>query len=343
MIRGLQNASAPDAGIQAPTPRRFPLDNAADVGYSYIKDGIVGGPTMRAILIVFILLAIGVSAAAVDYDTCVWSSANIGGKECPKAAMLVPIEISGVPGKFYAQLDTGADATIFYGNILRKFGIDVDSAGGDMPSFRWYENQEQPEKPVFLNWTMDSDIDPQSKDPLDRNVGTIGLDKVMDKILILDFLHERYAVLDDTADLADISDEPIDYVPAEIAYNKFYVRVEMGDDTIPAVRYDCGSSSAALILPLDWWQWATGLNGDEPKVVKDSIQSWGKYIEMWAAPSQYDMIIGAFRMKTPVVTFVDWPDPTLETTKLLGNAPFADSCLVVVDCIRSKFGVRREK
>ncbi len=297
---------------------------------------------MRILVIAVLVLVTTVSAAAVDYNTFIWSSANIGGKECPKAAMFVPIEISGVPGKFYAQLDTGADATIFYGNILRQFGIDVDSTDGDMPSFRWYDGQEADEKPLFLNWTIDGDVDSQSNDPHDRNVGTIGLDKIMDKILVLDFPHERYAVLEDTTALADISDEPFDYVPAAISYNKFYINVELGEDTIQAVRYDCGSSSASLILPLDLWQWATGLNGDEARVVKDSIRSWGKYIEMWAAPSQDDMIIGDFRMKTPVVTFVDWPDPTLEATRLLGNAPFADSCLVVVDCIRSKFGVRRE-
>ncbi len=297
---------------------------------------------MRSITILSLLLVMALPAGAVNYDTFIWSSAKIGGKECPKAAMLVPIEIPGVPGTLYAQLDTGADATIFYGKILRKFGIDVDSINGDMPSFRWYGSSSPLERPLFLNWTIDADIDSLSDDPHDRLVGTIGLDKVVGKILVLDFPRERYAVLDDTADLADISAGPIDYVPATISYNKFYVSIEMGEDTIPAVRYDCGSSSAALILPLDWWQWATGLNGNESTVVKDSISSWGKYVAIWAAPSQYDMVIGDFRMKTPTVTFVDWPDPALETTKLLGNAAFADSCLVIVDCIRSKFGVRRE-
>jgi len=290
-------------------------------------------------------MAMALPAAGITYDSFIWSPAVIGGRECPKAAMLVPIEIPGVDGTLYAQLDTGADATIFYGKMLRKLGVEVDSTGGFLPSFRWYGHDDESgpmERPLFLNWTMDHDLDTASDEPDQRIVGTIGLDKVVGKILILDFPNERYAVLDDTTDLADISTEPIDYVPADIAYNKFYVSVEMGEDTIQAVRYDCGSSSAALILPLNKWQWATGLTGNEPTVVKDSISSWGRYIEMWAAPSQYDMVIGDFRMKTPEVTFVDWPDPTLETTKLLGNAPFADSCLVVVDCIRSKFGVLRE-
>jgi hypothetical protein len=297
---------------------------------------------MKPIMLLLLILATSLPAAAISYNTFVWTSSEIGGTVCPKAAILVPIKISGVSGKFYAQLDTGADATIFYGNILRKFGIDVDSANGDMPSFRWYKDSGPQEKPLFLNWNMDSDINPQSKNPDDRNVGTIGLDKIVGKILVLDFPRNRYAVLDDTADLADLGKEPIDYVPAAISYNKFYVSVEMGDDTIQAVRYDCGSSPANLILPLDWWQWATGLNGDEPQVVKDSITAWGKYIEVWIAPAQYDMVIGGFRMKTPKVEFVDWPDPSLVATRLLGNAPFADSCMVIVDCIRSKFGIRRE-
>jgi hypothetical protein len=300
---------------------------------------------MKSIYLLFLLLAATLPAGAASYDRFVWSSAEVGGVVHPRAAVLVPIEIPGAADGLYAQLDTGADATIFYGNILRKFGIDVDSVDGDLPSFQWYGHDHHPgpmERPVFLDWTKDADINPESKNPQDHIVGTVGLDKIIGKILVLDFPRERYAVLDDTGDLAEVVAGPIDYVPAEISYNKFYISVQLGEDTIPAVRYDCGSSSAALILPLDWWKWATGLNGYESQVVKDSVPSWGKYVDIWAAPSQYDMVIGSFRIKTPVVTFVDWPDPTLETTKLLGNAPFADSCVVVVDCIRSKFGVRRE-
>lgn len=96
---------------------------------------------------------------------------------------------------------------------------------------------------------------------------------------------------------------------------------------------------ATLVLPRDWWQWATGLTGDEPGVIKDSVLSWGKYVNIGNAPALYDMTFGRVRIKTPTVTYVDWLDPTMATAKLLGNAPFCDNYMVIVDCIRSKFGV----
>lgn len=40
-----------------------------------------------------------------------------------------------------------------------------------------------------------------------------------------------------------------------------------------------------------------------------------------------------------MVTYIDWPDPTMVNAKLLGNAPLYDNYVVVVDCIRGKFGV----
>lgn len=299
---------------------------------------------MRQMAITLILLTTGLSVAADKYDAFVWSAAEIGGKVYDKTAILVPIEIEGISKKLYGQLDTGSDATILYGKCLRKHEIPVDSAGNEAPPFRWYGHNEKTgplEKAAIIDWAMDSDIENQSDTPDSYIIGTIGLDKVASRILVLDFPANRYAVVDDTALLPDVIPTAIDYVDGVVSYNKLYIDVALGEDTIPAVRYDSGSSISVLVLPRDWWLWATGFEGDESEVLKDSVLSWGKFVSILVAPSKYDMRFGNFRVKNPMISFVDWTDPALATTKLLGNAAFYDSCVVVVDCIREKFGVGR--
>jgi hypothetical protein len=297
---------------------------------------------MRILTLTFVLLMAELSAAADKSDTFIWSSREIGGKVYPKAAILVPVDFRGVNKKFRAQLDTGSDATIFYGKILRKLGVLVDSVNDGTPAFRWYGHNDGTgslERPTLIDWTIESDIDTASAAKDNLVIGTIGLDKVVDKILVLDFPGTKYIVLDDTASLSEALPVGVEFVDGVVSYNKLYINIMLGQDTLPAVRYDCGSSVAALIIPRDWWQWSTGRDGGESDVLRDSVPSWGKFVHLLTAPSKYDMSIGNFRIKNPLVTFVDWTDPSLATGKFLGNAAFSDSCVVVVDCIRQKFGI----
>jgi hypothetical protein len=301
---------------------------------------------MRYLTLILILLATVICQAADKYDTFVWSAGEIGGRVYSKAAILVPLEFQGISKRFYAQLDTGSDATILYGRCLQKFNIPIDSLNNAIPAFRWYGHEKKtvtPESLAIIDWTMGADTATAPETPDDLLIGTIGLDKVMGKILVLDFPETKYAVVEDTAALSEIIPAGIEFIDGVVSYNKFYINVVLGEDTIPAVRYDCGSSIAVLLLPRDWWQWATGLEGNESEVLKDSVPSWGRFVHTFKAQSKYDMILGSFCMRNPMVTFVDWPDPGLLSSKFLGNAAFYDSCVVVVDCIREKFGVRLKR
>jgi hypothetical protein len=297
---------------------------------------------------VFLILSLALTSIASPdssaFDDFFWISGDVLGEVNPKAAILVRLEIPGVQREIYGQLDTGSDATIFYGNILRKHGIDVDSSGSVPLQFQWYDygRKDSPlETPAFIDWQRDSDRDLRSDDPGHHIVGSIGLDKLIGKILILDFRRSRYAVITDTLEIRHLVPRPIGYVDAQIAYNKFFVSVEMGPDTLQAVRYDTGASAFTLVLPRDWWQWATGLAGTEREVERDTVASWGRGVETWTARSKYALKFGPVIIPAPEVTYINWPDSTMADLKLIGNAPFYDNHVVVVDCIRQKFGVSR--
>jgi len=292
--------------------------------------------------LVISLIATGCVAGESAYLPFAWSPNEIRGVVVEKAAVLVPIEIKGSKAKLYAQLDTGADLSSFYGPALRAHGIAIDSVRQPELHFRWCDldgDYVALESPAYVRWDMGSTADPESDNPSAHIVGTIGLDMVVGRILVLDFPNARFAVLDDTMQVESLIDSPVHYSNALQQYHKFYVNVVLGEDTLVGVRYDSGSSSAMLILPLEIWQRATGLTGDEETVARDSVVSWGKYVHILTAPALGDLSLGPVSVANPAVTYVDWPDPTLANTMLMGNAPFADSFIVIVDCMRDKFGV----
>ena len=297
---------------------------------------------MVALFVLALALGSVASPHADSFDSFIWASGEIRGKMYEKAAVLVPVEIPGVETKLYGQLDTGSDATVFYGNLLRRHGVPVDSGGAIPLRFRWFGHSDKQgplETPGFVDWTTDADVNPQSDDPSEHIIGSIGLDKVVGKVLILDFPSCKYAVVSDTLAVRQLLPDSVNYVDAAVAYNKFFLSVGLGADTLQAVRFDSGSSSFMLILPYDWWQWATGLSAESPTVVKDTIPSWGKGVETWTAPAKYELTFGQIRIPAPMVTYIDWPDSTLTNARIMGNAPFYNDYIVVVDCIRQKFGV----
>jgi len=292
-------------------------------------------------IIVWIMLVSCVSGADL-YQPFYWSSYEKDGHKIEKAAILVPIVIEGCDKKLFAQLDTGADLSSFYGPALRKHGIAVDSVRHPDLNFKWCNfdgDYSTLGEHAYLRWDMGRGANPDSDMPSDHIVATIGLDQVVGKILILDFPGTRFAVLNDTSKVQSLVAGSIHYLNASVSNFKFYVDIVVGVDTLKGVRLDTGSSSSTLILPLKDWQLVTGLNGDEDVIVRDSVPSLGRFVHIWKAVAQDDLLLGSIRVATPEITYVDWPDPSLRSMSFLGNAPFVDSFVIVVDCIQERFGV----
>jgi hypothetical protein len=303
-----------------------------------------GRVAILSLAVALLLISVSDADGAGYFLPFHWSSHNHNGQVIEKAAILVPIRIEGSTKKLYAQLDTGADLTSFYGPALRIHGIAVDSVRHPNLRFKWYDfdgDYRSLGEHAFLRWDMGRGANPDSNDPSAHIVATIGMDQMVGRILVLDFPGARFAVLSDEAEVAALGADSIHYVNAEFSYFKFYVDVVVGEDTLRGVRYDCGASTATLILPLDVWQRSTGLTGDEDVIVRDSSWSWGRFVQLWKAPAKGDLSFGPIRLSSPEVTYIDWPDPTLRTMSFLGNAPFYDSFIVVVDCINQRFGVAR--
>jgi hypothetical protein len=192
-----------------------------------------------------------------------------------------------------------------------------------------------------VNWDRNEPVDTLSNDPVERIVGTIGADVLRGRILVLDFPAARFALLSDSLELPPAIRDSVQYTPATLKHGRLYVEVVLGDERIDDVLFDCGSSSSTLTLPLGDWQKATGLQGDEPAVKKDSIPAFGHSLERLSAVAKGDMSFGFVKVKAPVIDHVRFEDPSLTNFKILGNAPFYDDCVVVADFKYARLGVAK--
>jgi hypothetical protein len=275
-----------------------------------------------------------------------WAGAEFNKVFYPKAAILVPVKVAGTTKKLFAQLDTGCNGTFFYGKILEKHGIEFDSDKSSSINFSWMESSEPPDllrDSVFVSWSSfeEASVDSSSEKPEDRIIGAIGLDKIVGKILVLNFPQNEYAVFSDSSELPVYLKDRLEYVPAVIDNARFYVNIVIGKDTLKNIFYDTGASMSTLTLPLEDWRKATGLEGDEPEIIRDSVFSWGKKVEVLKASSKGDLQLGNILIKSPRVEHVEWPDTSFNNYRLLGNAPFYDDYTVVVDCKYSRMGITK--
>ena len=306
----------------------------------------------KRVLWIFIILAvfqfslIGLSRAEQDrFIKFEWAGAEFNKVFYPKAAILVPVKVGGTAKKLFAQLDTGSNGTFFYGNVMEKRGVKFDSTNRGYVKFSWLGEDEMPEAggdSAFVSWSMDGSVDLSSEKPENKIVGTIGLDEVLGKILVLDFPEQKYAIFSDSSEIPAGLKDRLKYVPAVIDNARFYVSIVIGEDTLKDIFYDTGSSMSTLTLPLADWRRATGLQGDESEIVRDSVFSWGKKIEVLKASSKGDLQFGSIRIKSPIVEHVEWPDTSFNNYRLMGNAPFYDEYTVVVDCKYSRMGLAKK-
>ncbi|MBA2607133.1 MAG: hypothetical protein H0U96_09740 [Acidobacteria bacterium] len=242
-----------------------------------------------------------------------------------KGGIRVPIKYGGKNHWF--QLDTGADATIIYGQPDKSLNwketrgqkwtrlTDVEFSGMKFPVARFYNLPNMPSEPGFIE-------------------GTIGLDLFMGNVAVIDFPGKRLCLMPQ-------ADAPTEFVTksqsakALIRDGKFFiVNAKINGQKVDGLFYDTGASATALGVDFEVWKIMTGNSGEEQAGVKAAGYSWGKPMNFIGAETKGEFEIGniklgkqlAFYRSQPVDFFKKFP---IEATGTIGNVPFLDKVIVL--------------
>jgi len=267
-----------------------------------------------------------------------WSSDEIDGRKFERSAMFLQgrVEPLSVEGVF--QFDLGAPHSVLYGrsfpeDALKPFisSKTVRFNGKEIPfvSVSITFPSAKVKDPVLLeDFGGDEEIEGQ------RILGTVGIDMVEGKVLIIDFPEERLAVLPSLPDSFNVKTAPLRRTKS----GHILFEGEIDGERVN-FAYDTGSSIFGLLTTREIWQQLTD------GVITDSfnIYAWGRKYTVYAAKLKRKVRVAGIPLQIDEVHYVDMPggDEFFKAngiTAMVGNRPFWDMT-VVLDLKEGRFGI----
>jgi hypothetical protein len=273
----------------------------------------------------------------------------------PRSAIFLPVSFNGDLRRYYLQLDLSSDLPIllyslpasidtknidkqpFYKNELNKcFRIDATLKG------RLGNTDFALDSAHYLLMRKLTDSSTNYLASISTSIiGTIGLNYFQGKILIVDFPHEQFMILNDSTKVPLRYTKKVFYTSSHISNSRLVIPVSFGDSTYKNFFYETGSGIFDLIMSKQLWGDVTGKQGDETGNFHVKVSAWGKHIEAIGAPSKLPLRIGYVPLQV-VMPFYLKDDPNFKDTYgcdgLIGNSPFLNK-VIVIDFIRNRFGV----
>jgi hypothetical protein len=238
-----------------------------------------------------------------------------------RGSIIVPISLGDATYNY--QLDTGTYVTIVYGGeTAKRFGWTPGQTMVHVPSIG-----------VGGITLPAANVRVAASSQGGGIAGTIGLDVLIGRVVVLDFPARRIYILL-RADLPAAVRRRISWTPAKIRGGKFFVHAKLDGADCDGLFLDTGSSAFPLVVDADHWKTLTRPTYGEHPAREVSVNSWGKQVKLVGQPALGAIEIASLRVDHPLIFYP--PGDALGLQKqphavsgLLGNALFWDDILVL--------------
>lgn len=302
----------------------------------------------------FLLTTYGAGAQQLPWIPFHWEGGTLAGRHFAKAGITVPVALGGLPHKFKMQLDLGALNTTVYGNAIAPYFAQYPAFKAKLDTTRTFRIQNQ-KNPLLVGVGLklgSVDFGPRDlgyfkgfgdqlttktlTNKAEVHVGTIAPDLFQNRVLIIDYPHQRLCVVDKVpAAYAQASFQPFKLKDGRI---KIPLRINGQSEDL---MFDTGSSLFALLTTRPR---AIATAGTE--AVQDSIKtsSWGEYYYVYGRRPQGAIYFGNKQLPSALV----FADNLHKFDKLYeeeavwgitGNAFFLHNT-VIIDYKNHVFGVQ---
>ena len=309
-------------------------------------------PFILLIIIVFHLTACSqtkwneVEIKEFNWQPFMWLPYEFSNKLYDKAAMFLPIQFEDSEKTYWMQLDTGSYSQfdgITFDCVNPAHKIIQTNSSYNIVKFNGKIAGYETQNAKFVSKKDWGGIIKESDQWI--NIGTLGMDFFLDKILVIDFPNSRLAIVTSEGLLPTEITKDVTYYPAEMIINLFSISLTVEDSPLKAA-YDTGSSIFPLILNKDQWQQLTGRDGTEPENIVLDVPAWGSSFIAIGAPAQEEMFLSDLSLGNPEVYYrEDKPDwfKGSGIDVIIGNEPFYDDSIVILDGINMRFGLVKVK
>lgn len=278
----------------------------------------------------------------------VWSNDSLGGRYFEKTGMFIPVKIEGLPYNFQFQFDLGANLTTLQGNTLKtiltnhpEFNRLKDHSG----IIQFWKSTT-----VFndLRLTFGSTIAKTKycaimndygehinaatlMDSTPIKIGSIGADLFQNKILVIDYPNQRFAICDALPNWLTASFSNITFD----ASGRVLLPLKLGNKSYK-VMFDNGSSIFSLITSDDKINLFSSASGTDTI----PVSSWGTIHSVIGRPLNEPFYVGN-QLFSGAMVYADYREEaqTKDYDAIAGNALFWDKILII-DFENKKFGVK---
>lgn len=288
------------------------------------------------------------SNADLLWTKFIWAHDSLGNRYFERTAMLLPVKIEGLPDTFLFQFDLGADITRLYGNplkaILRKHPEFNRIRRYKGSLLFWNTQTAFKDLSLFLgdikattrNCYVMSGFGKHISDDLLTDsspikIGTIGADLFQNKILVLDYPNQRFAICDTLPAILQTSFVNLSLdrhgrviIPLQLK-NRFYrVMFDNGASIFPLLASDDRADSFSTAQSTD----------------TIAMSSWGTTQNVIGRPLKEPFQLGG-QTYSDIMIYADYRKEarTNSYDAITGNVLFWDK-MVIIDFKNKKFGVK---
>ena len=269
-----------------------------------------------------------------------WLAVGVGSARLERAALVVPVEVLGLPGKQHFQLDLGATVSSLHGGAIEDLDRSFELRANGMTISGTVGGVVVEDEPIEVLRGFRATLVKGQRMPV---IGTLGLSFFERRTLVLDYPGRQFMVLPADAVLPGDLASRVTFIRAVHRNGKLYVPIEVAGVAEEGIFFDSGASSFSLVTSPQAWRRLTGRRGDESSNRRMTVSSWDTDITMVGAPMTGALRVGPVVRRRPVIWFTpdsrfsfdNWPS----TTGMFGNELFADQFIVVVDLPHGRFGV----
>ncbi|GAB7257399.1 hypothetical protein [uncultured Polaribacter sp.] len=232
----------------------------------------------------------------------------MSGHKFEKAAIFLSFKIDSFPNRFSAQFDTGAES-FFKENTISSFienntkllkKLDSISGNKNLNNLQVksglsnlnlkFKDTVVLQKKVFLYPNTGKIYTEEEFDTSRIHLGTLGVDLLKNKILIMDYVSERLTILEEIPSNYKIK-KSIPFVLDDI--NRVYLPIKLRGNSF-YIMFDTGSSVFSLIT-FDKTIW----NGVKKNSNMDtlSVSSFGKYYDVYGSTIEEDVYLMDMNLK----------------------------------------------
>jgi hypothetical protein len=302
------------------------------------------------------LLVFSFSALAqpVRWTSMIWQPQGGAAQTVEHGALLLELHLDGATNPAYMQLDTGCDADLVYRLPYEelapraiRLGRDRIAVSGTAAGLRFASEPFHIRREAGFSWAARflaaAGLHWNALKGKPVLVGTIGTPFLENRILLLDFVAQRLALLEVGAELPPAIGRLTDFVTLGYRNRKIFVPI-----AIAGAKYDIFFDTGASAFPLTtsrlhWRDW-TGAAPADPRHRVFKTWSWDHYTTSEGAPIKSSLCLGRACFPSPFAYFETAAAPgfdfaSVQADGLIGNALFEGRYTVVLDLPHQRFGL----